>query len=169
MKYFAEFETEIGKILIGEESGALTDLFPVQGEPPAVECTEPTVLLQHAAQQVREYLAGERTTFSLPTAPAGTEFQRAVWQALREIPYGETRSYRELAQAIGRPGAARAVGQAAHRNPLLLLVPCHRLVGANGSLTGFAAGLAVKKRLLLLEQSAITGARSKQERGTRLA
>lgn len=169
MKYFAKFETEIGKILIGEENGALTDLFPVQGETPDVEYAEETVLLQNAAQQVREYLAGARTTFSLPTAPAGTEFQRAVWQALREIPYGETRSYRELAQFIGRPGAARAVGQAAHRNPLLLLVPCHRLVGANGSLTGFAAGLAVKKRLLLLEQSAITGARGEQERGPCLA
>lgn len=166
MKRFSEFDTEIGRIVIGEESGALTDLFTVQ-KLPAAECSEPTVLLQHAAQQVREYLAGERTSFSLPLAPTGTEFQRAVWQALREIPYGETRSYRELAQKIGRPAAARAVGQAAHRNPLLLFVPCHRLIGANGDLTGFAAGLSVKQKLLLLEQS--RKACGEQERGTRLA
>lgn len=99
-------------------------------------------------RQLREYFSGERTSFDLPLALRGTEFQVRVWSALRGIPYGETRSYGEIAEEIASPGAARAVGQANHRNPIPILVPCHRVVGADGSLTGFGGGLETKEWLL---------------------
>ena len=99
-------------------------------------------------KQVEEYSAGERTEFDLELAPAGTEFQRAVWDALLEIPYGETRSYGEIARAIGQPQAARGVGSANHANPIALIVPCHRVIGADGSLTGYGGGLPLKRALL---------------------
>jgi len=99
-------------------------------------------------KQVEEYSAGERTEFDLELAPAGTEFQRAVWNALLAIPYGETRSYGEIARAIGQPTAARGVGSANHANPIGLIVPCHRVIGADGSLTGYGGGLPLKRALL---------------------
>jgi methylated-DNA-[protein]-cysteine S-methyltransferase len=99
-------------------------------------------------RQVNEYCAGERTEFDLELAPVGTEFQRAVWDALLAIPYGETRSYGEIARAIGQPQAARGVGAANHANPIALIVPCHRVIGADGSLTGYGGGLPLKRALL---------------------
>lgn len=108
-------------------------------------------VLTAAASQLAEYFAGERTTFDLPLAPRGTDFQRMVWDALRAIPCGETRSYASIARAIGRPSAVRAVGAANGRNPISIVVPCHRVIGTNGSLTGFAGGLPAKERLLRLE------------------
>ncbi len=108
-------------------------------------------LLSEAVRQIEEYFAGTRRTFDLPTAPEGTAFQRAVWEALRRIPYGQTCTYRQIAEAIGRPAACRAVGMANHRNPIAIVIPCHRVVGADGSLTGYAGGLEVKARLLELE------------------
>ena len=102
-------------------------------------------------KQVEEYCAGTRTEFDLELAPAGTEFQRAVWNALLEIPYGETRSYGEIARAIGQPKAARGVGSANHANPIGLIVPCHRVIGADGSLTGYGGGLPLKRKLLAHE------------------
>ena len=101
--------------------------------------------------ELEEYFAGQRRRFDLPVHCHGTDFQRLVWAALTEIPYGETRSYGQIARQIGRPGAARAVGRTCHLNPVVLLIPCHRVVGADGSLTGFGGGLEVKKRLLALE------------------
>ena len=98
-----------------------------------------------------EYLAGARRDFDLPLAPQGTPFQQRVWAVLREIPYGQTRSYRELALAAGSPRGYRAVGMANHRNPIPILIPCHRAVGADGSLTGYAGGLELKRKLLELE------------------
>ena len=109
-------------------------------------------LLEEAARQLQEYFAGCRREFSLPLAPRGTEFQRQVWHALEGIPYGETRTYGEIARAIGKPKACRAVGMANHRNPLSILVPCHRVVGADGSLTGYGGGLEAKQFLLELEK-----------------
>ena len=103
---------------------------------------------------MEEYFAGQRKEFSLPLAPKGTEFQLRVWQALLQIPYGETRSYGELAAMVGNPKACRAVGGANHRNPLSILIPCHRVVGTGGSLTGYAGGLSVKEFLLKLESEA---------------
>lgn len=109
-------------------------------------------VLARAAAQLGEYFAGARTAFDLPLDPVGTAFQKSVWAALRTIPHGETRSYAAIAAQIGRPGAARAVGAANGRNPLSIIAPCHRVIGANGSLTGFAGGLAAKRLLLDLER-----------------
>ncbi len=109
-------------------------------------------ILDAAAEQLAEYFAGERTEFDLPLDPQGTDFQIAAWKALAEIPYGETATYGEQAEHIGRPNAVRAVGAANGRNPLSIVLPCHRVVGADGSLTGFAAGLDAKRTLLELEQ-----------------
>lgn len=102
-------------------------------------------------RQIAEYFAGERRVFDLPLALAGTDFQNSVWRELQRIPFGETRGYGEIAKAIGRPGAARAVGRAAGANPIPIIIPCHRCLGADGSLIGFAGGLEIKRRLLALE------------------
>lgn len=109
-------------------------------------------LLRRAAEELGEYLAGRRHDFTVPLDPRGTDFQRQVWQALRSIPYGETRTYGQIAEQIGRPHAARAVGMANNRNPIAILIPCHRVIGSDGSMTGYAAGIAIKERLLALER-----------------
>ena len=114
--------------------------------------------LREAKRQLGEYFAGERREFDLPLAAAGTPFQHRVWDALREIPYAETLSYRELAKRVGNPAASRAVGAANGRNPLAIVVPCHRVIGADGSLTGYGGGLPVKAALLALEQRVAGGA-----------
>jgi methylated-DNA-[protein]-cysteine S-methyltransferase len=108
-------------------------------------------ILATARRQLDAYFAGALTEFDLPLAPEGTAFQRLVWDGLRTIPYGETRSYGELAEEIGAPGAARAVGLANGRNPIAVIIPCHRVIGADGSLTGFGGGLPRKRTLLSLE------------------
>jgi len=108
-------------------------------------------VLRDARVQLEQYFAGERRAFDLPLAPRGTAFQREVWNALRDIPYGATISYAQLAQRIGKPSAMRAVGAANGRNPLPIVVPCHRVIGADGSLTGFGGGLPTKRFLLELE------------------
>lgn len=110
-------------------------------------------LLQLAQQQLMQYFAGERKSFDLPLEAQGTPFQREVWQALTTIPYGETRSYKDIAQQIGKSLAMRAVGMANGQNPLSIIVPCHRVIGATGKLVGFGGGLDKKKQLLQLEQS----------------
>src|SRR5262245_13007085 len=102
--------------------------------------------------QLSQYFQGTRTQFDLPLDMSGTPFQMAVWRALLEIPYGETRSYGEIAKSIGKPGAARAVGMANHENPIAVVIPCHRVVGQHGTLTGYAGGLDVKQKLLSIEQ-----------------
>jgi len=108
-------------------------------------------VIEAASAQLREYFNGRRRSFDLPLDPAGTPFQKQVWHALRTIPYGQTRSYAQIARQIGRPSAARAVGAANGRNPLSIIVPCHRVIGSSGKLTGFAGGLKVKAQLLTLE------------------
>jgi len=110
-----------------------------------------TPLLAEAARQLSEYFAGRRRVFDLPLAPQGTDFQQAAWAALAVIPYGQTRSYAEQARAIGKPSATRAVGAANGRNPLPIVLPCHRVIGASGALTGFGGGIAVKRWLLAHE------------------
>ncbi|HET7504220.1 MAG TPA: methylated-DNA--[protein]-cysteine S-methyltransferase [Kofleriaceae bacterium] len=115
-------------------------------------------VLREAAAQLAEYFAGRRRAFALDLALHGTGFQRSVWDALRTIPYGETRSYAELARAIGRPAAPRAVGAANGANPISIIVPCHRLIGADGSLTGYGGGLAAKRWLLDHERAGAAGA-----------
>ena len=111
-------------------------------------------ILDLAGNQLDEYFDGARTEFDLPLAPSGTEFQLEVWHALQTIPYGETMTYGELAASIGRPSAARAVGGANRRNPLSIVVPCHRVIGSTGDLTGFAGGLGAKEHLLAMERQA---------------
>jgi methylated-DNA-[protein]-cysteine S-methyltransferase len=112
-------------------------------------------LLAHATAQLAEYFAGERREFELPLAPAGTEFQHRVWHTLRAIPFGSTISYAELARRIGEPTAMRAVGAANGKNPIPVIIPCHRVIGSDGSLIGFGGGLPLKRRLLELEQMAL--------------
>lgn len=110
-------------------------------------------ILARAASQLREYFAGHRTTFDLPLAPEGTAFQQKVWQSLTRIPFGHTRSYADIARHIGAPAACRAVGAANGRNPISIIIPCHRVIGSTGHLTGFAAGLQIKSFLLDLESA----------------
>jgi methylated-DNA-[protein]-cysteine S-methyltransferase len=144
--------------LVGGDAGLRAVLFA--GETAPAEALEaPHPILDEAARQLREWFAGERTVFELPLdLGRATVFQRRAWLALAEIPYGATRSYGEQARALGIPRAARAVGAANGRNPLSIVLPCHRLIGANGALTGFSGGLAVKQALL--EHEAASAARA---------
>lgn len=147
-------DSPIGELTVVAEDGALVGLYMTGHRPtPDPESFGERVddALPAATAQLAEYFAGERTAFDLPLAPRGTAFQQAVWAALRDIPYGETRSYGELAAALGRPGASRAVGLANGRNPISIVVPCHRVVGAGGKLTGYAGGMERKSWLLALE------------------
>ena len=118
---------------------------------PKPEWRQSAAPFRAVARQLREYFDGKRTVFELKLHPKGTPFQKAVWKALAAIPYGETRTYGEIARAVGRPTAVRAVGQANGQNPLPIVVPCHRVIGADGSLTGFGGGLPTKRALLELE------------------
>ena len=111
----------------------------------------PSPVLELAAGQLREYFSGGRRQFTVPLAAEGTEFQRRVWAALREIPYGTAASYKDVAIRLGKPGAAIAVGQANSRNPIPVIIPCHRVVGAGGQLVGYTGGLRIKKALLAVE------------------
>jgi len=138
-----------GPLTLTEEAGALARIGFEDGG-----AADRTPLLERAARQLEEYFAGRRREFDLPLAPAGTPFQREVWRALQRIPYGETRSYGEVAAMVGRPRACRAVGMADNRNPLPIVIPCHRVVGASGELVGYAAGLDIKRKLLALESTA---------------
>lgn len=139
--------TPVGGLVLEEAEGKLTRIYPGKTEE-----TSAAPVLVEAKTQIAEYFAGERREFQLPLAPQGTEFQRKVWQALLEIPYGETTHYGALAEQIGRPKGARAVGMALNRNPIPIIIPCHRVVGKDGSLTGFAWGLEAKITMLNLEQ-----------------
>ena len=128
---------------------------PVVVDPlPEVEPTPAEAVLAETAGQLREYFAGTRRSVDVPLAPLGTDFQRRVWDVLARIPYGETRTYAEIADQTGNPAAVRAVGSAIGRNPLCVVVPCHRVVGSGGALTGYAGGLERKRRLLDLEDPA---------------
>lgn len=153
---YTHVETPLGALLAAADGDALVMLGYGSGpQPPrpAAAWTErpSSPLLRAVRAQIGEYFAGRRRSFDLPLAPQGTAFQLRAWEALRRIPYGETRSYGEQAASLGRAGAARAVGAANGRNPLVILVPCHRVLGSDGSLTGFSAGLSRKEALLRLE------------------
>ena len=142
-------QTAIGCLGLAERDGAIVEL-ALRAKPMATPLPEPE-LIRRAFAQIEEYLAGRRKNFDLPLHAEGTPFMRRVWDALLRIPYGETRSYKDIAAAIGRPGAMRAVGMANHRNPIALIIPCHRVIGADGRLVGFGGGLDMKRRLLDLE------------------
>jgi methylated-DNA-[protein]-cysteine S-methyltransferase len=155
-----ETSTPIGRLLLtGDEAGLRGISFQSGIHPATVESEwerseEP---FQEAIAQLDAYFAGRLRRFDLALAPRGTPFQRDVWSALTRIPYGETVSYSELASRIGRPAATRAVGAANGRNPLPIVIPCHRVIGADGSLTGFGGGLPIKRRLLELEAGSVGG------------
>lgn len=153
---FCEMQSPVGRLLLAGDGDALSVLYFQDGPHPM----QPGADWQHdpsaftvAVEQLHEYFAGKRQDFSLQLAPEGTPFQLRVWQELRKIPYGETISYGELARRIGKPTASRAVGAANGRNPLSIVVPCHRVIGANGTLTGFGGGLDNKRTLLAMERS----------------
>ena len=137
---------------IGEENGAITDVLFDEAAMPEEWVRQETPLLRQAAQQLDEYLIGRRKQFELPLHPVGTPFQLRVWQALLEIPYGETISYKQLAERVGSPRGYRAVGLANNRNPIAIFIPCHRVIGADGKLVGYGGGLDIKKRLLDIEE-----------------
>jgi len=147
------YETGIGRVGIAEKDGMITNVFFGRTVMPKEFETEETPLLKKAAQQLNEYLAGERTSFDLPLQTEGTPFERSCWEALQKIPYGETRSYGQQAAMLGSPKACRAVGRANGLNPISIFIPCHRVIGSDGSLTGFAGGLEMKKRLLNHEKT----------------
>jgi len=154
LKHVHSFLTDIGSVHVAEEDGAITEL-TLPGERVPVGEMYKTPLLEMAAVQISEYLQGKRQDFTIPLAPKGSDFAMKVWKEMLAIPYGKVRTYGELAEAIGRPGAARAVGQACNRNPISIIIPCHRVVGAGGKLTGYAGGLDLKERLLELEKDAL--------------
>jgi methylated-DNA-[protein]-cysteine S-methyltransferase len=150
MTTYTLIDTPLGAVVLTSDGTAVTGLsFAGDTPPPAGERDD--AALAEPARQVREYFAGERTAFDLSLRLEGTGFDREVWQAVAAIGYGETATYGELADRIGRPGAARAVGAANGRNPIALIVPCHRVIGAAGALTGYAYGVDRKRALLELE------------------
>lgn len=149
---FLPFSTPLGEVALGAEDGAIVRLWLPNSPTPRLTPHE-TPLLIEGRRQVLEYLAGERRVFDLPLAPRGTPFQRQVWAALRDIPYGQTRSYRDIALAAGCPRGFRAVGQANHRNPIPIIIPCHRVIAADGGPGGYAGGPALKQALLRLENA----------------
>ena len=151
---FFVYPTAVGPVTVTCSEGAITGLCYGRRPPEDGEEGE-SPLSRRCREQLEEYFAGKRKTFDLPLDPAGTPFQRAVWQALRAIPYGQTCSYADIAARIGRPKACRAVGMANHRNPIAILIPCHRVIGKKGSLTGYAGGLEIKERLLELEREIV--------------
>ncbi len=146
------FESKIGNLKIKTESGKIVSL-SLTNEKTSDEIKEK--LVQSAIKELDEYFSGQRKTFSLPLNPKGTPFQKRVWAELRKIPYGETVSYQEIALRLGNKNLTRAVGGANNKNPIIILIPCHRVIGKNGSLTGFACGVNIKEKLLDLEKTKV--------------
>jgi methylated-DNA-[protein]-cysteine S-methyltransferase len=153
--YWTMIDSPLGPLLLTADetgiSGVIMDADMDERIEPSTGWVEDPARFEEARRQLAEYFAGRRTEFDLPLSPAGTAFQREVWAALQTIPYGQVRSYGEIAAQIGRPGASRAVGLANGRNPIAVIVPCHRVIGASGALTGYGGGLRRKRLLLDLE------------------
>ena len=153
--YYTTMESPIGELLLVGDGDTLHGLYMQDGRKPkqiAPSWKAAAAPFADVKTQLEEYFAGARTTFQVPLAAAGAPFEREVWHALETIPYGETVSYGEIARRVGQPTAARAVGTANGRNPIAVIVPCHRVIGANGSLTGYGGGLERKQLLLELER-----------------
>lgn len=168
--YYRTYETPVGPVTIEASETAITGIRTGSAFPPERDqspehehdqaqdlehnriLNQETDLIRRAYEELMEYFSGKRRTFDLPIHAEGTDFQMQVWKELQEIPYGETCTYKDLAIKTGRPKACRAVGGACHRNPILIMIPCHRVIGSNGSLTGFGGGLPVKEQLLSLER-----------------
>ena len=160
MEYFDYYDSPLGQILLVASDVALTGLhfvgekyYPVLDD--AWQRRPQAKLIMRARKQLAEYFAGKRQHFDLAVEPAGTTFQRGVWRALQKIPYGVTTNYGAVAQRIGKPSASRAVGAANGRNPISIVIPCHRVIGAGGDLTGYAGGMERKAALLRLEAGGV--------------
>lgn len=151
MRNICYYDFPIGILGIAEDGSGITSILFRNDTLSNRFIEKETPLLQKAAVQLKEYFGGKRKAFELPLSLHGTDFQLAVWEALQNIPYGETCSYKQIAEKIGNPKASRAVGMANNRNPVMIVVPCHRVIGQNGSMVGYAGGLDVKKYLLNLE------------------
>ncbi len=165
MKNIYFFETQIGRIGIAEEANSITNVFFETGSNIKTQQDEEnflqqsglylkkTALLIDAGKQLDEYLNGKSIAFDLPLAPKGTDFMKSVWNSLLTIPYGDTRSYKQIAEVLGNPKACRAVGMANNKNPIPIFIPCHRVIGTSGSLIGYGGGLKIKQKLLEIEKS----------------
>jgi len=149
-----QIQTPMGTLIIAAKNGVVFELYHAENAAellPHTSETEP--VLNQAATELKEYFWGQRRDFSFAMQLEGTPFQQSVWEALLTIPYGETRTYGQIAQALGNPNASRAVGMACNRNPIMIAVPCHRVIGADGTLTGYAPGTELKEIILNLEQN----------------
>lgn len=154
MNHYIEMDSPIGSLLVTCDDDGITGLrMDTPGRPGIATMKRGHPLLTRARKQLNEYFAGKRTEFDLPLTPQGTDFQCAVWKRLERIPFGRTKSYGEIASEVGKPKASRAVGAANGRNPISVIVPCHRVIGSNGTLTGFGGGLE-RKQWLLQHESA---------------
>jgi len=152
---YTQMESPVGPLLLAANDQGLREILFVNGRSsarPRPSWREDKAVLKETIQQLRAYFAGDLEDFDLPLAPEGTPFQLKVWKRLCEIPYGKTISYGELARRIGNPNAARAVGLANGSNPIPIIIPCHRVIGSNGKLTGYGGGLPIKEKLLALER-----------------
>ena len=145
------YNGKLGKFLIEEKDGFITKLNLISESKEVIKESIESPLINQCKFQLEEYFSGKRKTFDIPLAPKGTEFQRKVWKALTLIPYGSTCSYKDIAEGIGCNKGYRAVGMANNKNPIMIIIPCHRVIGANGKLTGYAGGLDLKEELLKLE------------------
>lgn len=156
MVYGYFYDMPIGRMFISEDGGGINEVSLIRDKNEDVYkkdyAIEETKLIKETAMQLREYFEGKRKNFSVRLNPHGTPFQMKVWNALLKIPYGETRSYKDIAQAIENKNAARAVGMANHNNPIMCIIPCHRVIGSDGSMTGYGAGIDIKEKLLNLEK-----------------
>lgn len=157
-KVFIYKATPVGDIIIVEMEGFITHLL-FSTELKLTEMigesyiAEESPLIRETKRQLDDYFAGTRKDFEIPLKPSGTEFQTKVWKALKKIPYAETRSYKQIAEQVGYPKAYRAVGHANNQNPISIIIPCHRVIGANGKMVGYGGGIGIKEKLLTLENS----------------
>lgn len=150
--FYYSYNTLIGKIYIAEENGFITNISFKKINAKEKE----TQLIKQAFNELNEYFNGERKFFDLPLAPLGTRFQQKVWKELQKIPYGQTVTYKYIAKQTGNEKACRAVGMANNKNPIAIIIPCHRVIGSNSSLTGYAGGIKIKQKLLELEEKVLS-------------
>lgn len=153
MKQIGYYNGPIGKIGIVENEGVITHVYFEDELKDKIIEEGKSKLLEEACKQLEEYFQGVRKEFNLPLKPKGTPFMESVWKALQDIPYGQTKSYKDIAEAVGNAKACRAVGLANNRNPIPIFIPCHRVIGANGKLVGYGGGLHIKEYLLELEMT----------------
>lgn len=151
MEYSFTYETMIGKLTITATNSLLMSIDFVEPDSKQVNVVE-TPFIKEVWKELEEYFIGVRKTFQIPLALKGTPFQQKVWKALMSIPYGKTMTYKQIAEAIGNPKAYRAVGMANNKNPIPIIIPCHRVIGSNGKLVGYAGGLEIKEKLLKMEE-----------------